>query len=151
MTPDTILVQLYRIADSAEFPYRSGQLVEDWIGAGVGPEAIAPVLRFMEEHPEIDYGRPGALVHFLERLGDRGYGEQLTASFARRPTAHTALMLDRHIASACEPEVRQHLLALMRDARQHPLADAGLRDAVKHLLREGPAPRRGYRGSDARA
>jgi hypothetical protein len=40
-------------------------VVDAWTVAGAGPEAVEPIPRFMEAHPSIDYGVPGALVHFL--------------------------------------------------------------------------------------
>jgi len=55
---------------------------------------------FMEEHPEIDYGTPGPLVHFLERFYKKGYEEQLVLSIRRKPTCHTIWMLNRLINGA---------------------------------------------------
>ena len=40
-------------------------LAENWETRGVGPEAIEPILRFMEANPGLDFGAPGPLVHFL--------------------------------------------------------------------------------------
>jgi len=58
--------------------------------------AVQTILRFMEENPALDYGTPGALVHFVETFS--GYDEELYASLARRPTEHTVWMVAAALA-----------------------------------------------------
>lgn len=58
-------------------------------------EAVEPILRFMEGHPDIEYGTPGYLVHFVEHFP--AYEEKLMASIERQPTPHTEWMLNRVI------------------------------------------------------
>lgn len=58
-------------------------------------EGIEPVLRFLEEHRDLDLGLPGPLVHYLERYFRRGYEAQLLTSLERAPTPRTVWMLNR--------------------------------------------------------
>jgi len=136
VTPDDIVQQLKAIAASDELAFRSADLVDSWIAAGVGLEAVAPILRFMEDHPAVDLGNPGSLVHFVERFHRTGYDGLLVASIRRKPTAHTAWMLNRLINGAEPPDLRARLVALMREARGHPLADELAVERIDFFLKD---------------
>ena len=58
-----------------------------WSSKSVGPEALEPILHFMGEHPKIDFGVPGPLVHFVETFYRIGYEEKLIESVQRKPTS----------------------------------------------------------------
>ncbi len=89
--------QLAEAASSSDFVSATYCLTDTWIAAGVGIESVSPVLRFMEDHPNLDYGAPGPLVHFVEQFHQRGYEEILVESIERRPTPHTLWLLRRVI------------------------------------------------------
>ena len=59
MIPQEIAEQLQRIASMEDFATRSAELTDAWSRAGGGVETIEPVLRFIEQHPTIDFGMPG--------------------------------------------------------------------------------------------
>lgn len=134
MTPAEISAQLESIAAANDFASCSAEFVDRWIGQGAGIEVVAPILRFMEEHPSIDFGAPGPLVHFVERFYRRGYEDHLVESVLRRPTAHTVWMLNRVVNGTKEPDARERLISVMRRARVHPLADADTKNDVIHFL-----------------
>ncbi|MBQ4220938.1 MAG: hypothetical protein II666_15450 [Butyrivibrio sp.] len=50
---------------------------------------------FMENNPNIDYGMPGPIVHFMESYYKKGYEDELLKSVKRKPTQHTVWMLNR--------------------------------------------------------
>ena len=58
-------------------------------------EYIAPMLRLMEENPNLDFGDPGPMVHFMESYYRKGYERILAESIKRKPTVHTIWMLNR--------------------------------------------------------
>lgn len=60
-------------------------------------DAVDPILRLIERNPDMDFGMPGPLVHFVEQFFGQGYEEQLIASLRRAPTDHTLWMLNRVI------------------------------------------------------
>ncbi len=70
----------------------------------VGIEAVEPLLRLMERHPLVDFGMPGAIVHFVERYYKKGYEELLVESIKRKPTMHTVWMLNRIINGSENPK-----------------------------------------------
>lgn len=70
----------------------------------VGIEAVEPLLQLMERHPLVDFGVPGAIVHFVERYYKKGYEELLVESIKRKPTMHTVWMLNRIINGSENPK-----------------------------------------------
>lgn len=60
-------------------------------------DAVEPILRIIEKNPDADFGKPGPLVHFVERFYKMGYEEQLVESLKRCPTKYTLWMLNRII------------------------------------------------------
>jgi hypothetical protein len=135
MITKDIAEQLERIASVSDFAVRSAQVVDEWSRRGTGPEAVEPILRFIEEHPTVDFGMPGALVHFLERFYGKGYEEKLIESIHRRPTAHNLWMLNRVINGTKAPEARRLFISAMKEARLNPLADEGAIQRAEHFLR----------------
>ncbi len=134
MNASEIRRSLDAIKDDPEFGARCEGLVDDWIAAGFGVEAVDPILRFMETHPEIDYGMPGALVHFVERAYLRGYAQLLLDSLARRPTPHTVWMLNRVINGTEDAALRGRYERAMERAAVHPLADSDTVEEVRGFL-----------------
>jgi len=134
MTGPNLLEDLLAIASTDDFAFRSIDIVDRWKAAGVGVESVEVVLRFMEDHPSIDYGVPGHLVHFIERFYGPAYDDRVIESIRRRPTPHTAWLLNRLINGAKTPEERMRLIAVMEEARRNPLADARTVAEFDHFL-----------------
>jgi hypothetical protein len=114
---EKIAAELEEIATSPDFIWQSGKLVQSWDAAKYGIEIVEPILAFMEKHPEIDFGAPGALVHFVEDFHLRGYEALLIASIERRPTQHTVLMLNRVVNGTNDTETKQRYLAALEQAK----------------------------------
>lgn len=144
MAPTDLAQQLEALTGSGDdFVARAYELTESWVAAGVGIESVEPVLRFMETHASMDFGAPGPLVHFVERFYGASYVEALAASLGRRPTSHTAWMLNRVLNDAPTPEARARLIEVMEQARRHPAGNAEAVAALTGFLeRQGRlAPR----------
>ncbi|HZQ49750.1 MAG TPA: hypothetical protein VFB69_05540 [Candidatus Dormibacteraeota bacterium] len=123
MTPDEVRSQLEGIADLDDFPHIARQLVEGWKSQDARVETVEPVLRFIESHPDIDFGSPGPLVHFVERFYLGGYEEALVESVLRQPRAHTVWMLNRLINGTTDVEVRTRYIGVMKAVGLNPAAD----------------------------
>ena len=134
MNPQEITDHLVSIASSDDFPGESAALVDEWSDAPDAFSAIGPVLLFIEQHPEVDFGTPGPLVHFVEGFYGRGYEQELIESVNRKPTVHTVWMTNRVINGTKNPEERRRLVEVLRQARDNPLADSDTRDVVTLLL-----------------
>jgi hypothetical protein len=124
------------IADSTGFANETYRLVGTWEKAGVGIEALEPILRFIEDHPDIDYGAPGPLVHFMETFAGNEYEASLLASLARKPTDATLWMLNRLINATSNSARRPALISAVTQAETHPLADEDARQSAQMFLDE---------------
>lgn len=60
-------------------------------------EYLPFIFSVMEENPELDYGMPGPIVHFMESYYGKGYEGMLLRSVQNIPTSHTVWMLNRVI------------------------------------------------------
>jgi hypothetical protein len=134
MTDKQITNQLQSIASADDFVTSSAELTEAWSTAGIGAECIGPVLQFMEEHPALEYGMPGPLVHFVEEYYRKGYEVRLIESVSRKPTMLTVWMLNRVINDTQEPKERQQLISTMRQAANNPKADHRTLDRINGFL-----------------
>ena len=137
MTSKEIAEQLESIASADDVVSSTAELTEAWSAANVGVESVEPVLRFMEEHPELDYGSPGPLVHFIEGHYLKGYEEykdKLIESVGRRPTILTVWMLNRVLNITKEPEKRQALVQAMRQAASNPKTDKATLAGIQIFL-----------------
>ena len=134
MNTHNVAVQLESIATSDHFVADSYDLIDQWSSAGVGSETLEPILRFMETHPDIDYGLPGPLVAFLERFYRNGYEDELVTSVQRRPTFPTIKMLQRVVNSAERHDERRLLIDVMREVSVNPAADEDAVQEAAELL-----------------
>ena len=88
----------------------------------------------MEDHPAMDFGSPGALVHVIEKLYGAGYEGALTESVLRRPTAHTAWMLNRVINVAKDEAQRRQFISALRGIASNASADDETKERAAGFL-----------------
>lgn len=126
----TILLERLTAAakDDDGFNYELDGIVDDLPVGAEGLELVPVILRFMEQHPDLDYGAPGPLVHYVEKFYRQGYEEQLVVSIERHPVISTVLMVYRVINGTKDPQGRQRWLNLLKAASEHPLADETTRE-----------------------
>lgn len=133
-TPD-LRARLEAIAGSEDFEHDSLELVIELEEAPLDEATQLPaVLGFMEEHPDVDFGGPGALVHFVEQFDGPGYEAALLASLERRPTFITTMLLNRLINGTKGAKRRAALIAAMRATATHPRVPAGTVQHVQEYL-----------------
>ena len=101
---------------------------------GADVSFVAPILEFMEGHPDVELGSPGPLVHFVERFYRSGYEAELLASLRRRPVPHTIWMLHRLINGTKERVQLDVYWEQLEAAAQHPDADEATRRECRSFL-----------------
>jgi hypothetical protein len=134
MNAQEITDKLRAIASAEDFPSRSEELADSWTAAGYGAETIEPIVNFIEQNPDIDFGMPGALVHFVERFDAKDYENVLSASIRRKPTILTIWMLNRIINAVADLREKRRLASPLEDARRNPLISADLLNTINRLL-----------------
>jgi hypothetical protein len=93
--------------------------------------AIVPILELMENNPDVDYGKPGPLVHFVERFYGHGYEERLIDSLKRKPIKHTVWMLNRIINGS--EDKKEYLLGVLDNLISFPDLDTDVVSLAKHF------------------
>jgi hypothetical protein len=88
----------------------------------------------MEDHPAVDFGTPGPLVHFVEDFCCEGYEPRRVESIQRTPSPHTLWLLNRLINTTSATEARHGYIELMERARSNPLAAEDAHDAAERFL-----------------
>lgn len=86
-------------AISSEDFYKTDEILLSVIKEDDSIDYVENLLLFMEDNPDIDYGMPGPIVHYMERDCFSGYEDLLYASVKRKPTIHTLWMVNRLINS----------------------------------------------------
>ena len=97
----------------------------------IGIEAVKPLLQLMERHPLVDFGVPGAIVHFVERFYKKGYEELLVESIKRKPTMHTVWMLKRIINGS---ENKKDYIELMKAIIEHNDVEDEIRNQARAFM-----------------
>ena len=114
-TVAAVMLELEAVAGEEDFDETAEVMVERMKRAPDPSQFLEPVILFIEENPDTEFGEPGALVHFAESYYKNGYEELLVKSIQRRPTRHSLWMLNRMINDLSNPD-RDSYIALMRTA-----------------------------------
>ncbi len=134
MKQTDVVQQLNHIKDSQDFLELASELALGWSERDDALETVEPILRFMEENPELDFGTPGPLVHFVEQFYRRGYESKLIDSLERRPIKHTVWMLNRIINGAHIQAERDRLMLALAAVIKHLSIDSGARELATQFL-----------------
>lgn len=126
--------KLLQATKSPDFADEAEGVIETLKEEGASIESVEAILRFMEAHPTVDFGTPGPLAHFLETFYGHGYETELLASITRRPTAHTAWLLNRVINGTKQPGERARLIGTLREANSNPAIDPQTKRLTAHFL-----------------
>lgn len=132
LTRDDILVALQdAITENQEF-----ELPDEIVDAmEVYPDPfdlVTPILELIANHPEVDFGSPGDLVHFVEKFYHKGYEELLMKSVYQKPTVHNIWMLHR-CYNAHDPELVSKIKGLIREIQESDATDVEVRNVIKEL------------------
>lgn len=134
MPPERLKSELTKAKDSKDFESSVDFLAEELERESEPLASIETILRFMEENPEIEYGSPGSLVHFMEEFYGRGYEGLLFQSASRHPTPHIIWMVNRILNGPKNAEERNQCIAILRAATNHPLADQQAKSQARRFL-----------------
>ena len=136
MNPEEIAAELEPLIIEQNPVYYCYQLVDRWRANSITPDQVADeILRFMEEHTDVDFGLPGPLVAFLEtKVAEKSYADSLVRSIQRKPVHYTIWMLDRLLKVTLDPAHRKRLTKVMREARQRPYATEDLTEDIDRAI-----------------
>ena len=132
LTKDDMLVALHdAITEDQEFEL-ADEIVDAMEAYPQPFDLVAPVLDFISKHPEVDFGAPGELVHFVERFYHQGYEELLMESVLKSPTAHNIWMLHR-CYNAHDPELVSKIKVLIQKIQDSDKTAIEVRAMISEL------------------
>ncbi len=109
------------------------EILEIILNTDLAFEYVSPILNIMESNPDLDYGMPGPLVHFLERFYKKGYEKLLIDSVSKNPTLQTIQMIKRIINDPSLQD-RNVYLNLLEDILNKDDIDDYIKNEVFDLL-----------------
>lgn len=132
LTKDVMLVALHdAITEDQEFEL-ADEIVDAMEAYPQPFDLVAPVLDFISKHPEVDFGAPGELVHFVERFYHQGYEELLMESVLKSPTVHNIWMLHR-CYNAHDPELVSKIKVLIQKIQDSDKTAIEVRAMISEL------------------
>jgi len=134
MNPTQLRMKLLAAKEATDFISETELIAISLKEERANLESVRVMLEFMEENPNVDFGSPGPLVHFIETFYGRGYETELMASITRKPTSHTLWLLNRIINGTNQAMDRERLIKMLRKAESHPASDMQARLQATHFL-----------------
>ncbi|RKM58590.1 hypothetical protein D6856_12615 [Butyrivibrio sp. XB500-5] len=94
---------------------------------------FSDIFSLMENNPNLDYGMPGPVVHFMEKYYKKGYEKELLLSIKRKPIIHTIWMLNR-ILNDSNLENREIYMHEMENVLTREDVDPKLRKETERFI-----------------
>ena len=132
LTKDDMLVALHdAITEDQEFEL-ADEIVDAMEASPQPFDLVAPILELIANHPEVDFGSPGELVHFVEKFYHKGYEDLLLESVQKNPTVHNIWMLHR-CYNAQDPELVSKIKVLIQEIQDGDETAIEIRTMIEEL------------------
>ena len=132
LTTDDMLVALHdAITEYQEFEL-ADEIVDAMEASPQPFDLVAPILELIANHPEVDFGSPGELVHFVEKFYHQGYEELLMESVLKSPTVHNIWMLHR-CYNDNDPNLVRQIQTLVGELKEDKTLDSQVRSMIEDL------------------
>ena len=131
MTKNEIIISLQKGINPYEEYYIEDKVMEAMLEYPNSFELVAPILEIIESNPDIDFGTPGDLVHFVEKFYKKGYEELLLKSVRKSPTMHNIWMLHRCYIDEDNP-LHSKFVLLIKEIKE----DESVSSKVKKVIEE---------------
>ena len=95
-------------------------------------DLVAPILELIANHPEVDFGSPGELVHFVEKFYHQGYEDLLLESVLKSPTVYNIWMLHR-CYNDNDPNLVRQIQTLVGELKKDKTLDSQVRSMIEDL------------------
>ena len=132
LTKDDMLLALQdAIAEDQEFEL-ADEIVDAMEASPQPFDLVAPILELIANHPEVDFGSPGELVHFVEKFYHQGYEDLLLESVLKSPTVHNIWMLHR-CYNDNDPNLVRQIQTLVGELKKDKTLDSQVRSMIEDL------------------
>ena len=75
--------------------FETSEILDEIYNNGIGEEYVEFLINFMSDNPDIDYGMPGPIVHFIEKHPIEYYLGFLLKAIEKKPNGTLLWMLNR--------------------------------------------------------
>ena len=132
LTKDDMLVALHdAITEDQEFEL-ADEIVDAMEASPQPFDLVAPILELIANHPEVDFGSPGELVHFVEKFYHQGYEDLLLESVLKSSTVHNIWMLHRCFNDN-DPNLVRQIQTLVGELKKNKTLDSQVRSMIEDL------------------
>ena len=132
LTKDDMLVALHdAITEDQEFEL-ADEIVDAMEASPQPFDLVAPILELIANHPEVDFGSPGELVHFVEKFYHQGYEDLLLESVLKSPTVYNIWMLHR-CYNDNDPNLVRKIQTLVGELKKEKTIDSQVRSMIEDL------------------
>lgn len=109
--------------------YETNAILEKILEKDNALDYVEPLINIMESNPEIDYGMPGLVIHFIENFPTEDYVEILLNSLKRKPTSNTLWMLNRIINDS--PANKEEYIGVLYETSRRNDVEADIKETAK--------------------
>lgn len=131
MDKNEIIILLQKGINPYEEYYIEDEVMEAMLEYPNPFELVAPILEIIESNPDIDFGTPGDLVHFVEKFYKKGYEELLLKSVRKNPTMYNIWMLHRCYIDEDNP-LHSKFVLLIKEIKE----DESVSSKIKKVIEE---------------
>ena len=132
LTKDDMLVALHdAITEDQEFEL-ADEIVDAMEASPQPFDLVAPILELIANHPEVDFGSPGELVHFVEKFYHQGYEDLLLESVLKSPPVYNIWMLHR-CYNDNDPNLVRQIQTLVGELKKDKTLDSQVRSMIEDL------------------
>ena len=132
MTKNEIIISLQNGINPYEEYYVEDEIMEAMLEYPNPFELVAPILEIIESNPDIDFGTPGDLVHFVEKFYKKGYEELLLKSVRKNPTMHNIWMLHRCYIDEDNP-LHSKFSLLIKEIKEDESASSKIKKVIEEF------------------
>lgn len=107
----------------------TSELLEKIYNSGSGKKYVEFLINFMSDNPDVDYGMPGPVVHFIEKYPIDYYVVFLLKSIEKRPNDTLLWMLNR-ITNVADKKTKNKYIEIFRNVIARKDIDGITREAA---------------------
>lgn len=104
--------------------YSTNDLLVELLENGKSKEYIELLINFIRDNPNIDYGMPGPVIHFIEKHSTEEYLEYLLNAINDKPNETLLWMLNRIVNDPNEPKKEIFVDIFNKTANRNDVSDS---------------------------
>lgn len=113
----------------AEDFFETSEILDEMYNNEIGEEYVEFLINFMSDNPNIDYGMPGPIVHFVEKYPIEYYLGFLLEAIEKKPNSTLLWMLNR-ITNVADKISKENYIDVFKRTMERKDIDAITKDTA---------------------